>query len=270
MSTERTSASILARSSQTQRSPPSSPVSRILSRRPLASFFLPSTGCSAYATKRFTSGVKPATLNTFHFERVAAGFLIDLAYDMRTARSIGSSVDSPQATAAASMTCSLVKPFQVRMSLNSTVMSAVVRVPVLSEQSTVMAAMSWSAGKLVTIAFCSAMLAAPRAMVIWITIGSATGTEAMMSERQSTISDQKSLPRYSHWTQITQITSMRVKMIRYMTTLRIFSSNADTCFCESPAIRRVALPDSVFAPTFSTRRWVPGDWCTTQPARTSL
>ena len=38
--------------------------------------------------------------------------------------------------------------------------SAVVSVPVLSEHSTVMAAMSWSAGKLVTMAFCSAMLAA--------------------------------------------------------------------------------------------------------------
>ena len=31
-----------------------------------------------------------------------------------------------------------------------------------------------------------------------------------------------------------------------------------------------AWPDTVFSPTFSTRRWVPGDWCTTHPPRMSL
>ena len=76
-------------------------------------------------------------------------------------------------------------------------MMAVVSVPVLSEHRTVMAAMSWRAGKFVIIACFSAIFAAPRAIVICMTIGSATGTEAIMRDRQSTISSQKLYPRTS-------------------------------------------------------------------------
>jgi hypothetical protein len=57
------------------------------------------------------------------------------------------------------------KPSAVQILSEMMVMLAVVRVPVLSEQSTFIEAISWSAVKCVTMAFFSAIVDAPIAMV---------------------------------------------------------------------------------------------------------
>jgi len=71
----------------------------------------------------------------------------------------------------------------------------VVKVPVLSEQSTVMDAISCKAVKWVTMALWSAILRAPMAIVICMTMGKATGTEAITRDSAIKITWSKLLPR---------------------------------------------------------------------------
>mmetsp|Transcript_1424 Transcript_1424/g.4366 ORF Transcript_1424/g.4366 Transcript_1424/m.4366 type:complete len:273 (+) Transcript_1424:1702-2520(+) len=143
-------------------------VSSTLLRRPLPIIMsLPRN--FTFATVRLTMGLKPAKCSTVYSPRTLLAWVTKwFSKDAMTAWSMGSSLlFGFEAMAAQVSTSSFEKPESGMVQILSKMifMFAVVRVPVLSEQRTFMLAISWRAVRCVTMAFFSAMVLAPMAMV---------------------------------------------------------------------------------------------------------
>mmetsp|Transcript_49728 Transcript_49728/g.98264 ORF Transcript_49728/g.98264 Transcript_49728/m.98264 type:complete len:229 (-) Transcript_49728:478-1164(-) len=173
-----------------------------------------------------------------------------------TAWSMGSSLlFGLLAMAAHVSTWSAVNPSLHQIFSEMMVMFAVVSVPVLSEHNTFMDAISCKAVKCVTMAFFSAMVDAPIAMVTWITSGSAMGTAAtMMARSQSSIGSSPPYSRCPRWMHSNKVNTMMSTMVTEM-----MPATTDMIFCSKKPISTplfswmaaIPMPISVCTPVLS-------------------
>mmetsp|Transcript_91286 Transcript_91286/g.263420 ORF Transcript_91286/g.263420 Transcript_91286/m.263420 type:complete len:248 (+) Transcript_91286:1825-2568(+) len=189
--------------------------------------------------------------------------------DFSTALSIGSSLFAGlEATAAQTRASSCEKSFLVQASWGRTLMSAVVRVPVLSEHRIDIEATSCKAVRCVIIAFFLAILAAPMAIVTCMTSGNAMGTAPITNAKTFS----KAVVNFSSrpWTltQSTTPASSKASSITTRTTCMIFVSNMPTVCPEASCTKPAAWPISVRRPVSLTMQ-CPSPCLTIQPESNS-
>mmetsp|Transcript_148864 Transcript_148864/g.478212 ORF Transcript_148864/g.478212 Transcript_148864/m.478212 type:complete len:375 (+) Transcript_148864:1892-3016(+) len=184
-----------------------------------------------------------------------------------TALSMGSSLFAGlEAMPAQSSASSGEKPLRVQTFDGSTRISAVVRVPVLSEQSTDIEATSCKAVRCVTMACFLAIFAAPIAIVTCITKGRAIGTAPMTSASTFNSESETFRPRVWTLTYITTPASTRdIKMTKRITCM-ILVSKIPIWWPEDSWTKPAACPISERRPVSFTRQ-CPSPCLMMQPPR---
>mmetsp|Transcript_76405 Transcript_76405/g.224136 ORF Transcript_76405/g.224136 Transcript_76405/m.224136 type:complete len:416 (-) Transcript_76405:263-1510(-) len=185
--------------------------------------------------------------------------------DSSTALSMGSSLFAGfDAAPAQSSASSCEYPRRVHSFAGNTRISAVVSVPVLSEQRTFIDAISCKAVKWVTMAARAAIFEAPMTMVTCITRGRAIGTAPMTRASTPRSALVKGTWRWSVLMYSTTAASTREMRITARTTCRIFTSKTPMLWPDASCTSPAACPISVRRPVSLTSQW-PSPCLTMQP-----